>query len=118
MRKNPLMKLAVTTAAAMLSMTVLSACSALGQAPTVINEESSLHQEDTSVQDESGSENSETAHGDSASGSRLDDILKRGYIEVATEPYFAPMSSLILPSRETRNTSVLTLSLPNILRIS
>lgn len=98
MRKNLLKKLAVS--AATLSMMTLSACSALGQAPTVASEESSLHhQDDESASTVSGSESSETAHGDSASGSRLDDILERGYIEVVTEPYFAP-NEFIDPSKQ------------------
>ena len=96
MRKNQLKKLAASTAAALLSMTMLSACSALGQAPTVASEESSLHQEETASD---GAEGSADAHLDSASGSRLDDILARGYMEVATEPYFAP-NEFIDPSKQ------------------
>lgn len=38
------------------------------------------------------------AHSGSAAGNRLDDILARGYIEVATEPYFAPFE-FIDPTR-------------------
>ena len=100
MRKNLLKQMAVSTAAALLSMTTLSACSALGQAPTVASEESSLHhQDDENASTVSGSESSEAAHSDSASGSRLDDILERGYIEVVTEPYFAP-NEFIDPSKQ------------------
>ena len=43
MRKNQMKKLAASVAAALLSTTMLSACSALSQAPTVVSEESSLH---------------------------------------------------------------------------
>lgn len=101
MRKNQVKKLAASIAAALLSTTMLSACSALGQAPTVASEESSLHHgTDESAQAAvSDSESSETAHSDSESGSRLADILERGYIEVATEPYFAP-NEFIDPSKQ------------------
>ena len=43
--------------------------------------------------------NEKAAHSDSASGGRLADILERGYIEVATEPYFAP-NEFIDPSKQ------------------
>ena len=100
MRKNQMKKLAASVAAALLSTTMLSACSALSQAPTVVSEESSLHHDtDGSSAAVPGSESSEAAHSDSASGGRLADILERGYIEVATEPYFAP-NEFIDPSKQ------------------
>lgn len=79
---------------------MLDACSALRPAPTVVSEESSLHHDtDGSSAAVPGSESSEAAHSDSASGGRLADILERGYIEVATEPYFAP-NEFIDPSKQ------------------
>ncbi|MCB6608497.1 transporter substrate-binding domain-containing protein [[Clostridium] symbiosum] len=100
MRKNQVKKLAASVAAALLSTTMLSGCSMIGQAPTVASEESSLHHDtDESSSPVSGSESSKAAHSDSASGSRLADILERGYIEVATEPYFAP-NEFIDPSKQ------------------
>lgn len=101
MRKNQVKKQAASVAAALLSAIMLSACSVLSQAPTVVSEESSLHH-DANVPlsaGESGSESSKARHSDSPSGGRLDDILARGYIEVATEPYFAP-NEFIDPSKQ------------------
>ena len=108
-------KLAASVAAALLSTTMLSACSALSQAPTVVSEESSLHHDtDGSSAAVPGSESSEAAHSDSASGGRLADILERGYIEVATEPYFAP-NEFIDPSKQgTASTSAPILNSPDI----
>ncbi len=100
MRKNQVKKLAASVAAALLSTTMLGGCSIIGQAPTVASEESSLHHDtDESSSSVSGSESSKAAHSDSASGGRLADILERGYIEVATEPYFAP-NEFIDPSKQ------------------
>lgn len=97
MRKNQLKKL-TAIAAALLSTSMLTACSVIGQAAPLANEESSLHHE-TDGTTVSGSDSSKAAHADSSAGSRLDDILERGYIEVATEPYFAP-NEFIDPSKQ------------------
>lgn len=97
MRKNQLKKL-TALAAVLLAMTMTTACSVLEQAPTV-NEESSIHQSMEMTQtDTTIMTGSESAHQDSVTGNRLEDIKARGYLEVATEPYFAP-NEFIDPSK-------------------
>lgn len=89
MKKNLKNKVTVTAAAALMAMTALSGCSALGAAPTVASEENTQAETET----EKSEAESDTAAEEAKSaetGSRLDEILERGYIEVATEPYFAP----------------------------
>ena len=97
MRKNGLRKMAATAAAAALSIALLGGCSALGSAPIIASSEKAAESTgDTAAESssevssaaETEAESSSQAEGDG--GSRLDDILARGYIEVATEPYFAP----------------------------
>lgn len=98
MRKNQLKKLTASIAAALLTLTMTTACSVLEQAPTA-NEESSLHHAADTVQtDKNEMTGSESAHQDSSAGNRLDEIKARGYLEVATEPYFAP-NEFIDPSK-------------------
>ncbi len=106
MRKNGLRKMAATAAAAALSIALLGGCSALGSAPTIASSEKAAESTgDTAAESsseassaaETEEESSSQAEGDG--GSRLDDILARGYIEVATEPYFAPYE-FIDPSKQ------------------
>ena len=103
MRKNQLKKLTAVFAAALLTVTTTTACSVLDQAPTA-NEESSNHQTadttqtDTTQTDTTDTTGSESAHQDSEAGNRLEEIKARGYLEVATEPYFAP-NEFIDPSK-------------------
>ena len=74
--------------AAFLTLTALTGCSAMGEAPTIPSEEM------TELASEADQETEETAE----AGNRLEDILERGYLEVATEPYFAPFE-FIDPSK-------------------
>lgn len=106
MKKNFGKILACTGAAAMLTVSVLSGCSALGSAPTVAAEtttaaESTEAENETSAEETTGEETMAEAESNEASdgGSRLDEILARGYIEVATEPYFAP-NEFIDPAKQ------------------
>lgn len=80
MKKKNMKNFTVTViAAAVLSAAVLNGCSAIGQAPVIASEEI------TSLTDTSAdTKDSKTT------GNRLEEIMKKGYIEVATEPYFAP----------------------------
>lgn len=79
MRKKNLL----TAFAAVLSMSVLTACSSSASAETQTVTTAGTTAEVTTAQESTGGE---TAH----SSNRLQDILDRGYIEVATEPSFAP----------------------------
>lgn len=80
-------------AAAMMAAAVLGGCSAIGEAPTIASEETTqAPSEEASAADQAESKEAE-------GGNRLDEILARGYIEVATEPYFAP-NEFIDPSKE------------------
>ena len=89
MKKNLKNKVAVTAAAALMAMTALSGCSALGAAPTVASEENTQAETETEKSEAESDTAAEKAKSEEI-GSRLDEILERGYIEVATEPYFAP----------------------------
>ena len=89
MKKNLKNKVAVTAAAALMAMTALSGCSALGAAPTVASEENTQAETETEKSEAESDTAAEEAKSEEI-GSRLDEILERGYIEVATEPYFAP----------------------------
>lgn len=81
MRKN---KLFITlTTVLTLSMAALTACTVA---------EASTHPDTIAAESELTTEATTTTAGemDHSSDNRLEDILQRGYIEVATEPYFAP----------------------------
>lgn len=107
MKKHFWKTLTGTGAAVILAVSALSGCSALGTAPTVAAE--TTEAETTSEETEASASGTETTEAVSAGadsteaaadgGSRLDDILARGYIEVATEPYFAP-NEFIDPSKQ------------------
>lgn len=87
MKKNMKNTLVLTTAAALMAMTALTGCSALGEAPTIASEEAAA---DTEADTEAAAETAEAESSEAESGSRLEAILERGYLEVVTEPYFAP----------------------------
>lgn len=100
----------LSAAAALLALTAMTGCSAVGSAPTIAAEtttaaeaatEETTTQEASSVEATSSEAASSEAAADTATdgGHRLDDILARGYIEVATEPYFAP-NEFIDPSKQ------------------
>lgn len=74
---------------AIITAAMLSGCSALGSAPTVASSEGM----------ETSAESTAEQTSEAVVGSRLDEILERGYIEVATEPYFAP-NEFIDPSKQ------------------
>jgi len=110
MKKTALNKL--TAAAALLAMAALTGCSALGAAPTISAESQTSVQTSEDISSAAVDASSEAASVESASSdaasleasgdtgkSRLDEILERGYIEVATEPYFAP-NEFIDPSKQ------------------
>lgn len=98
MRKNQLKKLAASVAYVLLTTAMITGCSVLDQAPTA-NEESGLHsQAETKDLTNNETKGTQSAHRDSSEGDRLEDIKKRGYIEVATEPFFAP-NEFIDPSK-------------------
>lgn len=98
MKKNQLKKLAASLTAALLTAVVTTGCSVLDQAPTG-NEESSLHSQTETANDTIAAKTgSQSAHRDSSGQNRLEQIKSRGYIEIATEPYFAP-NEFIDPSK-------------------
>jgi len=109
MKKTMYHRLTASVAAAVLAMTALTGCSALGAAPTVASEPQALasseavsSEADTKEAASSEAASSEAPSTEQASAdgkSRLDEILERGYIEVATEPYFAP-NEFIDPSKQ------------------
>lgn len=99
--KNMLKKMAADAAAAILSISVLTGCSALGSAPTIdAAPETTAKTTEAATSKEAATAETEKEETTEASGkSRLDEILERGYIEVATEPYFAP-NEFIDPSKQ------------------
>ncbi|MCD8123383.1 MAG: transporter substrate-binding domain-containing protein [Clostridiales bacterium] len=107
MKKNFRNTLAGTGVAAILAVSALSGCSALGSAPTIAAETETEDVAETEAAKDTGAdETTEEAAATEAEsiaatdgGTRLDDILARGYIEVATEPYFAP-NEFIDPSKQ------------------
>lgn len=98
MKKNQLKKLTASVTAILLAAVFTTGCSVLEQAPTG-NEEAGLHltteKPDNNTVKETGSQ---SAHHGSSEGNRLEQIISRGYMEVATEPYFAP-NEFIDPSK-------------------
>ena len=76
---------------------LMSGCSVLGQVDVPSEADTQLYAEAASESNEAGTSRAQ-AEENTATGNRLDDILARGYIEVATEPYFAPFE-FIDPSR-------------------
>ena len=92
MKKTVQMLIVLASAAA---LTAISGCSAIGSAPTLPSE---TIPDTISASSEAAKAASEETTG-SNGGSRLNDILARGYIEVAMEPYFAP-NEFIDPSRQ------------------
>lgn len=98
MKKNQLKKLAVSLTAVLFTAAVTTGCSVLDQAPTA-NEESGLHSQTETANDTKDEKTgAQSAHHDSSGQNRLEQIKSRGYIEIATEPYFAP-NEFIDPSK-------------------
>lgn len=98
MKKNQAKTLTAFATAMLLAAVLTTGCSVLDQAPTG-NEESSLHlQTEENQNDKISQTGSQSAHHDSSDGNRLEQIKSRGYIEIATEPYFAP-NEFIDPSK-------------------
>lgn len=98
--KNMLKKMASGTVAALLSVSVLTGCSALRSAPTIDAAPETTGKTTEAASSEEAASTEAKAETTEASGkSRLDEILERGYIEVATEPYFAP-NEFIDPSKQ------------------
>ncbi len=93
-------KKAAALSAALLIMATLGGCSAVGSAPTIAPEEvTTAKQEETSTEAGSSEATVSESSQEKDGKSRLDEILERGYIEVATEPYFAP-NEFIDPSKQ------------------
>lgn len=104
MKKNLLCRWIVAAAAAVVTAGILSGCQAVGAAPTIAADEG-LMTEDAPGAD-NGAEGSDKGQGTEAESTkagekknRLEQILERGYLEVATEPYFAP-NEFIDPSKQ------------------
>lgn len=98
--KNTLKKMIPVAAAAILSVSMLTGCSALGSAPTIdVSQETAAKTTAAASSENAASEAAKTEAAESSGKSRLDEILERGYIEVATEPYFAP-NEFIDPSKQ------------------
>lgn len=88
---------ASVAAALMAAAGMLSGCKAVGAAPTIAATDGMT----TEIAAESSKSNAGETK-DEASGAkknRLEQILERGYLEVATEPYFAP-NEFIDPSKQ------------------
>lgn len=103
MRKNQLTKL-TAMAAALMTMAMTTACSTLNQVAASSDGETNLHSQTESSQKTSKTNTNDMTGGQSVhhasdTGSRLQQILDRGYIEIATEPYFAP-NEFIDPSKQ------------------
>lgn len=80
MKKDTKKRITVVTLALTAAVAALTACGGQSQDTSTSNSSSI-----------SGADSGSSAAETSGTGtSRLDDILERGYIEVATEPYFAP----------------------------
>lgn len=106
MRKNLFWKKAAAAAiAAMVAAGVLSGCQAVGAAPTIGTEEGLTAEDAADAGAKGAAEGGKTegAQAESAKAgerkNRLEQILERGYLEVATEPYFAP-NEFIDPSKQ------------------
>lgn len=87
-------KMTAAAAASMIMAGILSGCSAVGTAPTIAADEGLTKEE--GVQDVGTDKG--TAR-DTGKKNRLEQILERGYLEVVTEPYFAP-NEFIDPSKK------------------
>lgn len=99
MRKNVWKRTAIGLAA-VVTAGILGGCGAVGTAPSIAASESSG---ETRGQEAGGSKAAEAQGADLGSGAgrmnRLEQIQERGYLEVVTEPYFAP-NEFIDPSRQ------------------
>lgn len=98
MKRNMFRNFAIAGAAASMIAASLTGCSALGSAPTVAAETTEAPKTEAASTDAATEAESMTAQA-ADGGTRLDDILARGYIEVCTEPYFAP-NEFIDPSKQ------------------
>lgn len=87
---------ALTALASAAALTAVSGCSAVSSAPTL---SPAAAADSASAFSEASAEGSSGKAAISETGKRLDDILARGYIEVAMEPYFAP-NEFIDPSKQ------------------
>lgn len=97
MKRNMRKMAAAGVAAAVIAAGILSGCSAVGTAPTIGSDEGLTREEGVS---DGGTEGSEGDTGKSeGKKNRLEQILERGYLEVVTEPYFAP-NEFIDPSKK------------------
>lgn len=99
--------------AAVMTAGILGGCSAVGTAPTIASEEGTEAQTSQGGSTEAakteagkaGTENAEAKDAESKGTeagekkNRLEQIQERGYLEVATEPYFAP-NEFIDPSKQ------------------
>ena len=101
MRKRLWKQAAAAAVLAVIAAGVLSGCQAVGTAPTIAADDGLL----TEGASEAGTEDVK-ADGEKTEGAktdqeknRLEQILERGYLEVATEPYFAP-NEFIDPSKQ------------------
>lgn len=95
MKKNYFRNM-VLTGTAVLAAAVLGGCSAVGSAPTVAAETEAKTE---AAAEETKTEEAAATEAAVEGGTRLDEILARGYIEVCTEPYFAP-NEFIDPSKQ------------------
>ena len=95
--KNTNLVKAILVVTALVSVCALTACSALGQAQPIAGTQSGVLAAEAAVRSAGGLQ---TPAGTQAPGAnRLEQIQARGYIEVATEPYFAPCE-FIDPAKE------------------
>ena len=95
--KNTNLVKAILVVTALVSVCALTACSALGQAQPIAGTQSGVLPAEAAVRSAGGLQ---TPAGTQAPGAnRLEQIQARGYIEVATEPYFAPCE-FIDPAKE------------------
>ena len=92
-------------AAAMMAVGILSGCSVVGAAPTIATDEETEAQSipagtaGTAKTEAEDTESTQVKSTEAGMKNRLEQIQERGYLEVATEPYFAPQE-FIDPSKQ------------------
>lgn len=106
MKKNLWKRAAAAAVTVMMTAGMISGCQAVGAAPTIAADEGMLTEGEADAgagsQGTDGEKNASTETEDTSAGekkNRLEEILERGYLEVATEPYFAP-NEFIDPSKQ------------------